>query len=568
MCLFNSKTGLNYQSFKITACFLKALFCRLTVIVRVYKIYAQWKPFLQRTLMTAAAHKPILVTGATGYVAGRLIPLLLDNGHTVRAMGRSLAKMADRPWGNHPRVELIRGDIMDRSSLEAAVKGCGAIYYLVHSMISQKGQYRRADQIGAKNMATAAAAANADRIVYLGGLGDIRHKNISSHLISRNEVGRILQEGTVPTTILRAAMIIGSGSASFEMLRYLTERLPVMITPKWVRMPTQPIAITNVLGYLKGCLDHPQTTGRTFDIGGPDIVSYKDLFRIFARVADLPEPRMIPIPFLSPRLSSLWIHLVTPVPASIARPLTEGLSLPTTCTENEITRIIPQELISCEEAIRRALYRIRQEKVDSCWTDAGVLKIPEWTYCGDSDYSGGTILTCGYRADVDAAAEDLWPAVRKIGGKTGYYAADFLWQTRGVLDKLIGGVGLNRGRRSSEIIRVGDALDFWRVIEVNPPRELLLLAEMKTPGQALLEIRIEPLTRTKSRLILLSRFLPKGLTGIAYWYGLYPAHQYVFSRMLTGMVDALGLRMIGRPRRFTPKITRSCSLPDTPEDRR
>lgn len=507
--------------------------------------------------------KPVLVTGATGYVAGRLVPMLLESGYRVRAMGRSIEKMADRPWARHPNVELAAGDIMDIGSLKKAITGCGTIYYLVHSMISQKGKYRDADKKGAVNMASAAADQGADQIIYLGGLGDITHKNISSHLISRNEVGQILKKGPVPVTVLRAAMILGSGSASFEILRYLTERLPVMVTPKWVRMPTQPIAITNVLGYLKGCLEHPETRGKTFDIGGPDVVTYQDLFRIFARVAGLPKPIMIPVPILTPRLSSLWIHLVTPVPAAIAQPLTQGLSLPTVCTESSIKDIIPQEMISCKEAIKRALDRIRQEQVDTCWTDAGDMAFPEWTHCGDSDYSGGTLLQCGYRARVNGSARDLWPAVGRLGGKTGYYAADLLWQVRGLFDVFIGGVGLSRGRRSKERLQVGDALDFWRVLEIVPPLKLLLLAEMKTPGQALLEIRIDPLEQTRCDITLLSRFLPKGLPGIVYWYMLYPFHQYVFTHMLKGMAKAAGLELLSSPERFTPKISRSCKTNKT-----
>jgi uncharacterized protein YbjT (DUF2867 family) len=511
--------------------------------------------------MNSNQSRPVLVTGATGYVAGRLIPLLLSSGYRVRAMGRSIEKMAARPWGTVPGIELVTGDIMDTASLDNAVAGCGTIYYLVHSMISRKAGYRDADKTGAANMVKAAANQGADHIIYLGGLGDIHHQNISPHLISRNEVGKILQTGPVPATVLRAAMILGSGSASFEILRYLAERLPMMITPKWVSMPTQPIAITNVLGYLKGCLEHPETRGKTFDIGGPDIVSYRDLFAIFAEKAGLPKPVMIPVPVLTPRLSSLWIHLVTPVPAAIARPLAEGLSLPTVCTEHRIRDIIPQDLLTCGQAIERALDRVRQEQVDTCWADAGDLIYPEWAHCGDSGYSGGTILKCGYRAMVQGSASDLWPAVEQVGGETGYYAADLLWKLRGVMDVFSGGVGLQRGRRSRHNLRVGDALDFWRVLEINAPHRLLLVAEMKLPGQALLEIKITPAGENRCELILLSRFLPKGIWGMAYWYALYPFHQYVFSRMLTGMAKAAGKSLLTPPRRFTPKITNACSLP-------
>ncbi|WP_300460070.1 SDR family oxidoreductase [Desulfobacula sp.] len=512
--------------------------------------------------MQTEHQKPVLVTGATGYVAGRLIPLLLASGYSVRAMGRSMTKIMGRPWGHDPNVKCVTGDIMDVASLRKAADGCGTIYYLVHSMMSQKGQYRHADRIGAKNMVQAAAEAHADHLIYLGGLGDIHHKNVSKHLVSRNEVGQILLDGPVPATVLRAAMILGSGSASFEILRYLAERLPVMVTPKWVRMSTQPIAITNVLGYLKGCMEHPETRGKTFDIGGPEVVTYRDLFRIFTKEAGLPTPLMIPVPVLTPRLSSLWIHLVTPVPAAIAQPLTEGLSLPTVCTESTITQLIPQNLINCREAIHRALDRIQQEQVDTCWTDAGAIKYPEWAHFGDSAYSGGTILKCGYRATVEGTGRNLWPAIVRLGGETGYYAANLLWKLRGVIDVFAGGVGLNRGRRSKETLQVGDALDFWRVLEVEKPSKLLLLAEMKTPGEALLEITVTPLGNDQCELVLLSRFLPKGLNGLLYWYVLYPFHQYVFAHMLKGIVKSAGLTLATLPERFTPKITKTCSLPD------
>jgi uncharacterized protein YbjT (DUF2867 family) len=496
--------------------------------------------------------KPILVTGATGYVSGRLIPLLLADGYKVKAMGRSIPKMTDRPWGKNENVELVKGDIQDIASLKNAAKGCGTVYYLVHSMISQKGEYRDADKTGAKNMVQAAAEEGLEHIIYLGGLGDIKHKNISKHLISRNEVGKILMEGPVPTTVLRAAMILGSGSASFEILRYLAERLPVMVTPKWVSMPTQPISITNVLGYLKGCLEYPETKGKTFDIGGSEVVAYRDLFRIFAKEANLPEPLMIPIPVLTPRLSSLWIHLVTPVPAAIAQPLAEGLSVPTTCTEDSITQIISQDLISCSEAIRRALEPVIQEQVNTCKADDGKIKPPEWSHYGDASYSGGTLFSCGYQAIVKGTPRDLWNPIEKIGGRTGYYGADILWKIRGIIDTFAGGVGLSDSRRSKKAIRVDDTVDFWKVLEIVPESKLLLLSEMKAPGQALLELRIERMDKGKCQIILLSRFLPKGLIGLLYWYGLYPFHHYVFIQMVKGLVTASGLKLVTQPGKYYP----------------
>ncbi|MDY0220401.1 MAG: SDR family oxidoreductase [Desulfobacterium sp.] len=506
------------------------------------------------------SQKPVVVTGATGYVAGRLIPLLLESGYTVRAMGRSLEKLMSRHWADHARIQLAQGDIGDIESLKRAVRGSSTVYYLVHSMISQKGKYRDADKIGAKNMAEAAAAEGVESIIYLGGLGDITHKNISRHLISRNEVGEILAHGPVPVTVLRAAMILGSGSASFEIVRYLVERLPVMITPKWVTMPTQPIAITNVLGYLKGCLEHPETRGRTFDIGGPDIVSYRDLFYIFAKVAGLPRPLLIPVPVLSPKFSALWIHIITPVPAAIAGPLTQGLSIPTTCTENSITTIIDQDLITCEDAIKRALDHIRRQDVPTCWTDAGSMRYPELTHCTDSSYSGGTVLTCGFRAKVRGTPWDLWPALEKLCGKERFYTTTRLWRLRGLMDRFTGGPGLKRGRRSDKRLRPGDTLDFWRVLKIAPPGTILLADEMRMPGQAQLEIGLTPLAGLTCEITILSHFLPKGLAGIGYWYLFYPFQHYVYAHLLKDMVRVAGVEILSGPERFTPIIQRVIAL--------
>ena len=503
---------------------------------------------------------PILVTGATGYVGGRLIPLLLDAGYRVRAFGRSVEKLACRPWGRLPAVELAEGDILDPSALSRAADGCRAAYYLVHSMITQKSEFARADRTSAINMAAAAARAGLERIIYLGGLGEIGHEDISAHLKSRHEVGDILQAGPVPTTVLRAAMILGSGSASFEILRYLVERLPVMITPRWVHTPSQPIAINNVLTYLIGSLEPDEVLGQTFDIGGPDILSYRELIDIFADEAGLPRRRVIPVPVLTPRLSAKWIHLVTPVPSSIATPLTEGLSVPTTCRDNRIRDIVPQELTSCRQAIRLALDRIRQDQVETCWADAGSLRPPEWASCGDAAYAGGTILECGYRVTINASAGDVWQPVVRIGGETGYYFGNRLWWLRGAIDRLVGGVGLRRGRRHPTQLRVGDALDFWRVLEIDPPVRLTLLAEMKMPGEALLDIRITPLGDDRTELQFLSRFLPRGLGGIVYWYGFYPFHQWIFRGMLAAVARAIHRPMTSGPQRFTPKLVQSCSL--------
>jgi uncharacterized protein YbjT (DUF2867 family) len=506
--------------------------------------------------------KSILVTGATGYVGGRLIPALLDAGYRVRAMGRSLDKLGCRPWANHPRIEIVRGDVLDRDSLRQAATGCETAYYLVHSMIAQKSKFVEADRQAARNMVAAAAAAGLKRMIYLGGLAEAKDTSLSKHLQSRIEVANILQSGPVPTTDLRAPMILGSGSASFEILRYLVERLPAMVTPRWVQSLNQPIAIRDVSAYLVGCPEHEQTVGATFDIGGPEILTYRDLLEIYAEEAGLRKRIIIPVPVLTPTLSAYWIRFISPVPTSIALPLTEGLTSDAVCTENRIQRIISRKLLSCREAIRLALDRLKQEQVDTCWMDAGELIEPEWAHCGDAEWAGGTIMNCGYRAQIKSEAEEIWRSISKIGGQSGWYYLNILWRLRGIMDRLAGGVGLRRGRRHPTDLMVGDALDFWRVLEVEPPQRLLLLAEMKTPGEAMLEFQITPLGANQSELQMLSRFLPKGLGGILYWYVLYPFHEWIFYGMLKSIARSVGKPIVAGPQRFTPKLHTSCRLPE------
>lgn len=504
--------------------------------------------------------KPILVTGATGYVGGRLIPVLLEAGHSVRAMGRSLEKLDCRPWARHPRVDLIQGDALDRESVDRAVEGCRAAFYLVHSMIAQKKKYVEADRLAARSMMEAAAARGLEKIIYLGGLAESPRNQLSRHLQSRLEVAEILQSGPVPVTHLRAPIILGSGSASFEILRYLVERLPVMITPRWVQSLTQPIAIRNVLYYLAECLENDQTTGRTFDIGGPEVLAYRDLLDIYAQIARLRKRLVFPVPVLTPTLSAYWIHLISPVPAEIALPLTQGLSSASVCTENEIRQIIPQRLLSAGEAIRLALDRAEQEQIDTCWMDAGDLITPEWAHCGDATWAGGTIMNCGYRARLAALPEELWQPISKIGGKTGWYFADTLWRLRGIMDRLAGGVGLRRGRRHPTEIYVGDALDFWRVLKVEAPHRLMLLAEMKTPGEALLEFQIDPLGEGRVELRMLSRFLPRGLWGMVYWYTLLPFHRLIFFGMLKSIARSINKPIVSGPEHFLPEDHDRCAI--------
>ncbi len=409
--------------------------------------------------------KPILVTGATGYVGGRLVPRLLDKGYTVRAVGRSLDKLRCRPWGGHERVQLAEADLFDQEALTEAAKGCGVAYYLVHSMVTGIKDFAAADRHAAYNMVRAARDAGLERIIYLSGLNP-PDPFLSKHLRSRAEVAEILSLGVVPVTVLRAAIIIGSGSASFELLRYLVDRLPIMITPRWVRTESQPISIGNVLDYLVGCLEHQETIGRAFDIGGRCIETYENLFKIYAQEAGLRKRLIIPVPVLSPTLSSLWVTLVTPIPSTLSRPLISGLRNRAVCMEHDIRNIIPTNLLDCRQSIRKAVDKVRQHTVDTCWTDAGKLIPPEWVTCGDATYAGGTVLMDAYRVRLSGVPEKIWNVVSSVGGETGWYFADALWNMRGVMDRLMGGVGLRRGRRHPTDIYVGDALDFWRVLVV------------------------------------------------------------------------------------------------------
>ncbi|MEV5975172.1 SDR family oxidoreductase [Streptomyces sp. NPDC051921] len=474
-----------------------------------------------------------LVTGAGGYIGGRLVPELLDAGHRVRCLARTPAHLKDHPWAD--RVEIVRGDVTDAASLRPALEGIDVAYYLVHSMRSG-GNFEQTDRDGARTFAEEAARAHLRRIVYLGGLTprDVPEDRLSRHLRSRAEVGRIFLESGVPTTVLRAAVVIGSGSASFEMLRYLTERLPVMVTPSWVGTRVQPIAVRDVLRCLVGSARMPPEVNRTFDIGGPDVLTYREMMIRYAAVARLPRRLIVPVPMLTPRLSSQWIGLVTPVPPHLARPLAESLRYEVVCAEHDISRYVPEPPggpLPFDRALTLALQRVRDAQVTTRWSSASLPGAPSDPLPTDPDWAGGSLYTDERARLVDAGEEELWRVIEGTGGENGWYSFPLAWAVRGWLDRLVGGVGLRRGRRDAQHLRVGDALDFWRVEEIERGRLLRLRAEMRLPGLAWLELRAERDEAGRTRYRQRALFHPRGLLGQVYWWSVAPFHAIVFGGM-------------------------------------
>lgn len=473
----------------------------------------------------------IAVTGATGYVGGRLVQSLLDEGYRVRCIVREPRKLEQRPWSHDPRVSIATSDLSKDDGLEEHLRGCDAAYYLIHSMQVSGKEYANRDRKLAERFIEAAHNAEVGRIIYLGGLGEMG-ENLSEHLSSRREVEEILASGDIPLTAFRAAMIIGSGSASFEILRYLVERLPIMITPSWVKTESQPIAISDVLHWLVRCLKVPETRGQMLEIGGRDALPYNELMRIMAEELQLMRRIIIPLPVLTPRLSSGWVSLVTPVSYSIARPLAEGLKNRVVVTDNRVQELMPHEALDARESMRRALERVKSNTVSTRWSVAG--PVP-----GDPDWAGGKVFVDERTIEIDAPPQTVFEAVCKIGGGHGWYAADLLWRLRGWMDTLVGGPGLRRGRRDADRIEFGESLDFWRVIGIEQNRSLSLLAEMKLPGIANLHFQLEPTdSQNKTKLHMTARFRPKGVLGLAYWHSVLPLHHLVFGGMLRGIKRA------------------------------
>ncbi len=471
--------------------------------------------------------RSILVTGATGYVGGRLVPRLLEDGHRVRCLVRTPAKLSNAAWRD--RVEIVPGSVGD--DLREALADIDVAIYLVHG-IGDGPDWAKREVRDAANFRDAAVAAGVERIVYLGGMGR-DDAELSVHLASRHEVGRTLADGPVPVTELRAAVVIGSGSASFEMLRYLVEVLPVMVTPKWVATRSQPIAISDVLDYLVKVIEVPQPLPGVFEVGGPDVVSYAELMALYADVAGLRRRRLIPVPVLTPRLSSHWVGLVTPVPASLARPLVDSLVNEVVVDDPSTLTMLGPPRRSLRDAITLALGVIDRGEVPTSFTDADFQ--PFRAYTTDPAWAGGTELADVRVVETTATPEACFRAASAIGGDHGWYRGEWLWRLRGFLDLLFGGPGLRRGRRHPTELRVGDHVDFWRVESLEVPTLLRLHAEMILPGEAWLEWRFEP-TDTGTRVTQRARFKPRGLWGRLYWYGVAPFHGLVFPGMVQGIV--------------------------------
>ena len=481
----------------------------------------------------------ILLTGASGYVGGRLLKLLEHRGHRMRCLARRPEVLKQR---TAPSTEVVSGDVLDRPSLDSALQGVHTAYYLVHSMGSS-GSFEEADRQAALNFGRAAMAAGVERIIYLGALGS-DEQELSPHLRSRQEVGHILRRSGVPVLEFRASIVIGSGSLSFEMIRSLVERLPVMITPKWVNVPAQPIAIDDLLEYLGAALEISTADCRVYEIGGADQVSYADIMRVYARQRGM-RCRMIPVPVLTPFLSSLWLGLVTPLYARIGRKLIESIVHPTVVKDPAALTTFAVRPVGVEDAVRRALASEEEEFATTRWSDAlsSAGDLPSW---GGVQF--GSRLVDSRTIDIAAPPAVAFSVIERIGGDTGWYAWNGLWRLRGFLDLLVGGVGLRRGRPSPTTLRVGDTLDFWRVEAIEPDRHLRLAAEMKLPGRAWLEFDVTG-TSEGATIRQTATFDPVGLAGRMYWYALYPVHQFVFRDMLRAIARE-ALNETGRVRSF------------------
>jgi uncharacterized protein YbjT (DUF2867 family) len=471
----------------------------------------------------------ILVTGVTGYIGGRLVPRLLEAGYRVRVLARDARRLQDRPWLE--QVDVSEGDVLKPETLINAMQGVSAAYYLIHSMMDTSDFHER-DLTAAQSFGQVAKKSGVKRILYLGGLG-VPDSGLSLHLISRQQTGDVLRQSGVSVTEFRAAIIVGSGSVSFEMIRYLTERLPVMICPKWVYTRVQPIAIRNVMEYLVTALSTPESAGKIIEIGGSDVLTYGDMMLDYAQVRGL-RRYLIPVPVLTPRLSSYWVHWMTPIPTQIAGPLIEGLHNEVVVHDELAREIFPKiQPLDYKSSVQLALDRLEASTIESSWSDSLVSSQGDRSTVQLTNTEGMIIERRIHH--TDAASDAVFEAFTGLGGERGWPYMNWIWRLRGMLDRLVGGVGFRRGRRHPTDLRVGDALDFWRVEAVDTSRLLRLRAEMKLPGRAWLQFDVEPDTNSGSLFIQTAYFAPKGLGGFLYWYVLYPVHSLIFSGMISAI---------------------------------
>ncbi len=478
-----------------------------------------------------ANNKLVLVTGATGYIGGRLAPALIENGYQVRCLVRDPSRLNGRSWSAN--ADIVKGDVLSPETLGDAMQGVEVAYYLVHSMSGGKG-FRERDLIAARNFSAAAQQAGVKRIIYLGGLGDPQ-TDLSAHLRSRQQTGEALRESDVPVTEFRAGVIVGTGSISFEMIRYLTERLPVMVCPRWVYTRTQPIAIQDMLDYLIAALETPESSGKIIEIGGSDVVTYAEMMTGYARARGL-KRWLVPVPVLTPRLSSYWVHLVTPIPAAIAQPLIAGLHNEVVVRDHSARCIFPTiQPITYQEAVQAALDSLEAAQVETTWNDALTTSQNDPTPVLLTTQDG--MILEQRQLLLSLPSEAIFRAFVGLGGKHGWLYWNWAWEIRGMVDRLIGGVGLRRGRRDPEGVRVGDAVDFWRVEAVEPNQSLRLRAEMKLPGRAWLQFQVRPHPNGQTLLQQTAFFAPKGLFGLLYWYALYSIHQLMFSGLIQRIAE-------------------------------
>ena len=481
------------------------------------------KPMRENTFK----NKLIMLTGATGYVGGRLLKKLELRGFRIRCMARNPEILIPRAG---PSTQVVKGNVLDINSLKVALKGVSVAYYLVHSMGSE-GSFEENDRKAAHNFGKIAKIAGVERIIYLGGLGN-EEEDLSPHLSSRQEVGKILGQYSVPLLEFRASVVIGSGSLSFQLIRSLVERLPIMITPKWVQVSAQPIAIEDLIEYLEAALFVLDSGCRVYEIGGADQVSYADIMRIYGSCRNI-SVCMIPVPVLSPYISSLWLGLITPLYARIGRKLIESIVHPTVVRDESALKVFKIQPMGVHDAIRRAIDNEDKEFAETRWSDSLSSSGKIFSWFG---VSFGSRLVDSRTIKVNMPPKFIFKPIQRIGGNTGWYAWNWLWQLRGFLDLLVGGVGMRRGRAHIETLRVGDTVDFWRVEEHDPNHFLRLAAEMKLPGRAWLEFEVvgDDFSSTIRQTAI---FDPVGLLGLIYWYALYPLHQLVFAGMLRGIAD-------------------------------